>query len=62
LAERAICIQHALIRATLGRLPVEDLATFESLLIVTRDLMRQQSGPSADEAPVSGATGERGTL
>jgi MarR family transcriptional regulator, organic hydroperoxide resistance regulator len=61
-AERAISIQYALIGATLGRLPAKDLATFESLLIAMRDLMRQQSGPSADEAPVSGATGERGTL
>ena len=43
-AERAICIQHDLIGATLGRLPAEDLAAFESLLIATRDLMREQGG------------------
>src|SRR5450631_3724245 len=36
-AERAIEIQHALIRATLGRLPAEDLAAFERLLVATRD-------------------------
>jgi len=44
LAERAICIQHALIGATLGRLPAEDLAEFERLLIATRDLFRAQDG------------------
>lgn len=44
LAERAISIQHALIGATLGRLPAEDLAEFERLLIATRDLFRAQDG------------------
>src|ERR1700722_3040190 len=48
-AERAICIQHELIGATLGRLPAEDLAAFESLLIATRDLFRAQGGIKTDE-------------
>jgi DNA-binding MarR family transcriptional regulator len=39
-AERAIALQHALIAATLGRLPAENLAEFETLLIATRDLVR----------------------
>jgi MarR family transcriptional regulator, organic hydroperoxide resistance regulator len=54
LAERAICIQHALIGATLGRLPAEDLAAFERLLIATRDLFRAQGG-RADAEPVAAA-------
>jgi MarR family transcriptional regulator, organic hydroperoxide resistance regulator len=54
LAERAICIQHALIGATLGQLPAEDLAAFESLLIATRDLFRAQGG-RADAEPVAAA-------
>jgi DNA-binding MarR family transcriptional regulator len=49
LAERAICVQHALIGATLGRLPAEDLAAFESLLIATRDLFRAQGSRVAEE-------------
>ena len=39
-AERAIALQHALIAATLGRLPSEKLAEFETLLLATRDLVR----------------------
>ena len=39
-AEQAIALQHALIAATLGRLPPEKLAEFEALLIATRDLVR----------------------
>ncbi len=39
-AEQAIAVQHALIAATLGRLPSEKLAEFETLLIATRDLVR----------------------
>src|ERR1700734_2644837 len=39
-AERAIGIQHALIRATLGRLSVEDLAAFDKMLITLRDIVR----------------------
>jgi DNA-binding MarR family transcriptional regulator len=51
-AERAIQIQHALIRATLGRLPAADLAAYEKLLIATRDLMREYGGP-LDHEPIS---------
>jgi MarR family transcriptional regulator, organic hydroperoxide resistance regulator len=39
-AEKAIAVQHRLIAATLGKLPPESLATFEDLLIATRDLLR----------------------
>ena len=39
-AEQAIALQHALIAATLGRLPSEKVAEFETLLIATRDLVR----------------------
>jgi DNA-binding MarR family transcriptional regulator len=60
-AERAIEIQHTLIRATLGRLPIEDLAAFDALLIATRDLMREFGGPLAPEPipPVAGRQRER---
>jgi MarR family transcriptional regulator, organic hydroperoxide resistance regulator len=44
-AERAIAIQHELIRATLGRLPAGDLAKFEGLLVAARDLVRTYGGP-----------------
>src|SRR5271154_3797728 len=57
-AERAICIQHELIGATLGRLPAEDLAAFENLLIVTRDLFRAQGG-RVDEAALADAVSDR---
>jgi len=56
-AERAIDIQHALIRATLGRLPAGDLARLEGLLVATRDLVRAHGGPiepaKPDEADAS---------
>lgn len=58
-AERAICVQHELIGATLGRLPAEDLAAFENLLIATRDLMREHAGAKADEAAPDEAVGDR---
>ncbi len=43
-AERAIALQHALIRATLGRLPPHELSTLEGLLVAIRDLMRDYGG------------------
>jgi DNA-binding MarR family transcriptional regulator len=49
-AERAIEIQRSLIRATLGRLPPDRLASFEALLIATRDLMREHGGPVEEAA------------
>lgn len=49
-AERAIEIQRSLIRATLGRLPPDHLASFEALLIATRDLMREHGGPLEEAA------------
>jgi DNA-binding MarR family transcriptional regulator len=39
-AQKAIAVQHALIAATIGKLPAESLARFEDLLIATRDLVR----------------------
>jgi DNA-binding MarR family transcriptional regulator len=39
-AEAAIGVQRTIIARTLGRLPPEKLASFEELLIATRDLLR----------------------
>jgi DNA-binding MarR family transcriptional regulator len=53
-AERAIALQHALIAATLGRLPAEKIAEFETLLIATRDLVRAyRERETAGQAPVA---------
>ena len=53
-AERAIALQHALIAATLGRLPAEKIAEFETLLIATRDLVRaDRERETAGRAPVA---------
>ena len=53
-AERAIALQHALIAATLGRLPAEKIAEFETLLIATRDLVRAyRQRETAGRAPVA---------
>jgi DNA-binding MarR family transcriptional regulator len=55
-AEQAIAVQHALIAATLGRLPSEKLAEFETLLIATRDLVRayrEREREAAGRAPVA---------
>jgi len=53
-AERAIALQHALIAATLGRLPSEKIAEFETLLIATRDLVRAyRERETAGRAPVA---------
>ena len=54
-AEKAIALQHALIRATLGRLPRQELATLEGLLVAIRDLMRDHGGPITPEAAESEA-------
>ena len=56
-AEKAIALQHALIRATLGRMPQQDLSTLEGLLVSIRDLMREYGGPipaGSGEAPPEG--------
>ena len=50
-AEKAIALQHALIGATLGKLPAESLATFEALLIATRDLVRAYNEGSGVKSP-----------
>ena len=53
-AERAIALQHEVIAATLGRLPAENLAQFETLLIATRDLVRgYRERAMAQRAPVA---------
>ena len=53
-AERAIALQHALIAATLGRLPAEKIAEFETLLIATRDLVRAcRERETAGRTPVA---------
>jgi len=53
-AERAIALQHEVIAATLGRLPAENLAQFETLLIATRDLVRgYRERATAQRAPVA---------
>ncbi len=39
-AEKAIGVQHALIAETFGKLSGDELASFEGLLIATRDLVR----------------------
>ena len=47
-------MQHALIAATLGRLPAEKIAEFETLLIATRDLVRAyRERETAGQAPVA---------
>ena len=52
-AERAIAVQHRLIGETLGKLTGESLATFEDLLIATRDLVRayHERGRSGGAGP-----------
>ena len=53
-AGQAIAVQHALIAATLGRLPSEKIAEFETLLIATRDLVRAyREREEAGRAPVA---------
>ena len=50
-AEKAIALQHALIGATLGKLPGESLAAFEGLLIATRDLVRDYNARGGVKPP-----------
>ena len=53
-AEQAIAMQHKLIAATLGRLSLENLAEFETLLIATRDLVRAfRERETAGRGPVA---------
>ena len=42
-AHRAIAIQHAVIGATLGRIPEADLESFERMLITLRDIVRAEA-------------------
>lgn len=56
MAEKAIALQHQLISATLGRLPIDDLSRLEGLLIAVRDLVRDHGGRNlemhAPDSPV----------
>ena len=44
-AVKAIAIQHSVIRATLGRMSVDDLASFERMLVSLRDIARETDTP-----------------
>lgn len=44
IAEQGIAVQQHFVSQTLGRLPDEQLADLEKLLVTTRDLVREQSG------------------
>ena len=46
-ADRAIAIQHAFIRTTFGRIPEAELATFERMLMLLRDIVRAEEAQSA---------------
>ena len=53
-AGQAIAIQHALIGSTLGQLPAEKIAEFETLLVATRDLVRAyREREASGRAPVA---------
>jgi len=43
-AERAIAIQHELIRATFGRMAAQDLESLERMLVTLRDHLREREG------------------
>ena len=47
LAEKGIAVQRSFVAKTLGRLPPDQLATLDHLLVMTRDLVREQTGESA---------------
>jgi MarR family transcriptional regulator, organic hydroperoxide resistance regulator len=45
-AQKAIAIQEAVVRATLGRMPTGDLALLERMLMLLRDIMRGAEAPT----------------
>jgi DNA-binding MarR family transcriptional regulator len=47
LAEKGIAVQRGFVACTLGRLPPEDLAALDRLLVATRDLVREEMGDNA---------------
>lgn len=47
LAEQGIAVQTKFVAETLGRLPPEQLAALDKLLVTTRDLVRERTGESA---------------
>lgn len=53
-AEEAIAMQRDFVAQTFGQLRTDQLAAFEELLILTRDLVRAQSSPASasEEEPV----------
>jgi DNA-binding MarR family transcriptional regulator len=47
LAEQGIAVQRRFVSETLGRLPPDQLAALDQLLVTTRDLVREQTGEGA---------------
>jgi DNA-binding MarR family transcriptional regulator len=45
-AMRAIAVQHALVKRTIGRIPDADLQDFERLLVALRDILRAEETPA----------------
>jgi MarR family transcriptional regulator, organic hydroperoxide resistance regulator len=60
-AEKAIALQHAYIRGTLGELPYDDLMTLEELLIAIRDRTRVRTAVGSRQSAV-GPVGLAGGL
>jgi DNA-binding MarR family transcriptional regulator len=56
LAEKGITVQRKFVAETLGRLPADELAALDKLLVTTRDLIRHQTGETA-RRPRRSATG-----
>ena len=50
-AVKAIAIQHAVIRATLGRMPPADLDSFERMLVMLRDFARANEDSVVEALP-----------
>jgi DNA-binding MarR family transcriptional regulator len=50
-AQRAIGIQHDFVRKIFGRLPDQDLDTFERTLVALRDILRNEETQEALAAP-----------
>lgn len=57
LAEQGIAVQREFVTQTLGRLPPEQLAALDQLLVATRDLVRTQTGGARRPPRRSAAAG-----
>lgn len=55
LAERGIAVQRGFVAETLGRLPPDQLAALDDLLVATRNLVREQTGGDGRRARRSAA-------